>query len=303
MKLLRAIYALVKETLEGWSQANGNMLAAALAYYAIFSLAPLLVIALAMAGTVFEEAAITIALLKQVGGMVSPDVELALRTIIQNINHYPRSGIAAAISIGVLGISASILFVQLKRAINFLWGIVPQPGKGLIIIIKTHFLSLVMVLIIGLLLIAAMVLGTLLVYMDQIVTIIPAFQDVVPQVNFGLMVLAFSLFFALIYKTLPDAEIDWEDVWLGAAVTSVFFTLGEFLIGFYLSRTNLGSAYGAASSFFVVLAWVYFSMQIILFGAKFTQVYADRHGSKVRPDKRTDLIIRKRLNQQEKIEL
>ncbi|MFC1879484.1 YihY/virulence factor BrkB family protein [Chloroflexota bacterium] len=295
MNLFKAIYALLKETIEGWSQANGNLLAAALAYYAVFSLAPLLVIALAVAGLVFEEAAITIALLEQVGGMVSPEVELALRGIIQNINRYPRSGLAATISIAVLGVSASILFVQLKRAINFLWGIVPQPGKGLIIVIKTHFLSLLMVMLIGLLLIAAMVLGTLLVYMDQIITIIPAFQDGLPQVNFGLMFLTFSLFFALIFKTLPDAEIDWEDVWLGAAVTSIFFTIGEFLIGFYLSRTNLGSAYGAASSFFVVIVWVYFSMQIILFGAKFTQVYADRHGSKVRPDKRTDLVVRKRL--------
>lgn len=298
--MLKAIFSLLKETLQGWSEANGTLLAAALAYYAIFSLAPLLVVAVTVARLVFTQADITGALLGQISGIVSPKVARTLQSLINNFSSAPPGGLTAVISLAITAVGASILFVQLKRAINALWGIVPQPGKGLIITLKTHFLSFIMVLLIGLLLVAAMALGTLLVFLDQLVDIIPAFQDELPQVNFGMMVLTFTLLFALIFKTLPDAEIAWNDIWLGAAVTSILFAIGEFLIGYYLSRANLGSAYGAASSLLVVLVWVYYSMQIILFGAKFTQVYADRYGSQVRPDKRTDLITSLRSNNHEK---
>ena len=117
-----------------------------------------------------------------------------------------------------------------------------------------------------------------------------------PSVNYGLIFIFFAIFFALLFKTLPDAHIMWKDVFLGALVTAFLFSLGEYLIGYYLSRANLGNAFGAASSFILVLVWVYYSMQIILIGAKFTQVYANKYGAQIRPSKRTNLFIRRLLD-------
>ena len=231
---------------------------------------------------------------------MGPEVASSIRAIMENIQRTPSSGFAAIVGLVVMVVGASILFLQLKRAINFLWGIAPQPGQGLIITLKSHLLSFGMVLLMGFLLIAAMGLGTFLIYLDHMINIFPPhIQEMLPSMNYGLIFVIFSLFFALIFKTLPDARITWGDVFLGAMVTSVFFTVGEYLIGFYLSRADLGDAFGAASSLILMLVWVYYSMQIILIGAKFTQVYADKYGSRVRPGKRSNRVIRRFLKPEE----
>lgn len=300
MKILKLIFELVKETLDGWSAVNGTMLAAALAYYATFSLAPLLVITISVAGMVFGEAAVTGALMEQLNGLLGPQVAQTLENIINNVQRNPSGDLAALISLAVMIVGASILFVQLKRAINFLWGIAPQPGQGLIITIRSHLLSFVMVLAMGLLLVAAMGLGTILITLGHLVDVLPeAIQELLPSVNIGLIFVIFAVFFAVLFKTLPDAHIAWSDVFLGALVTAFLFTVGEYLIGFYLSRADLGDAFGAASSFILLLVWVYYSMQIILIGAKFTQVYSNKLGSHVRPDKRANLVVRRLMDREE----
>ncbi|MBN1146536.1 MAG: YihY/virulence factor BrkB family protein [Anaerolineales bacterium] len=300
MKIAHAIYSLLKETLDGWSQANGTLLAAALAYYTIFSLAPLLVIAVNVAGAVFGPPAVTGLLVEEISHLVSPSVAAAIQRVIENIYLAPSGDLATIISLAIMLIGASILFVQLKRAINFLWGIVPQQGKGLIITLQTHFLSFVMVLVIGLLVLAAMALGTILVFFNELVNaVLPDLGAPLPRGDFILMFLVFTLLFAIIFKVLPDARIVWQDALLGAAATSLLFTIGEFLIGYYLGRANLGNAYGTAGSIVLILIWVYYSMQIVLFGAKLTQVYADKYGSKVLPSNRTELFVRQRINSQE----
>lgn len=300
MKLLKIVYDLIKETIDGWAAANGTLLAAALAYYATFSLAPLLVITISVAGMVFGQANVTSAIMEQISALLGPQVAGTLMVALENVQSNPSNDLTAIVSLVVMIVGASILFVQLKRAINFLWGIAPQPGQGLIITIRSHFLSFAMVLIMGMLLVAAMGLGTLLIFLDQLVNILPPnLQEILPTINYGIIFVVFAVFFALIFKTLPDAHITWSDVFLGSLVTAGLFTIGEFLIGFYLSRANLGSAYGAASSLILVLVWVYYSMQIILIGAKFTQVYADKYGSRVRPDKRANLFVRRQVDDQE----
>jgi membrane protein len=297
MKIARAIYAMLKETIDGWTQANGTLLAAALAYYAIFSIAPLLVIAVTVAGAVFGPAAVTGLLVDEISHLVSPALAATIQRSIENIYTTPSNDLATIISLAIMLVGASILFVQLKRAINYLWGILPQPGKGLVIILQTHFLSFAMVLIIGLSVMAAMTLGTMLVFFNEMVSaFLPHLNTPLPRGDFFVMFLIFALLFAIIFKVLPDARIVWKDAILGAAVTSLLFTIGEFLIGYYLGRVNLGSAYGAASSVVLLLIWVYYSMQIVLFGAKLTQVYANKYGSKVLPSNRTELFIRQRIN-------
>jgi membrane protein len=300
MKILGAIYSLFKETFNGWAQANGNLLAAALAYYAIFSLAPLLVIAVSVAGVVFGPSAVTGLLVEEIGHLVSPDVAFTIQKAIENVYLTPTGDLATLISLVIMLVGASILFVQLKRAINFLWGVAPQPGKGLIITIQSHFLSFIMVFVIGLLVLIAMGLTTALVFLDELLNaILPSLETPLPRGDFSLIFLIFSLLFAITFKVLPDARIAWKDALLGAAVTSLFFTIGEILIGFYLGRANLGSAYGAASSVILILIWVYYTMQIVLIGAKFTQVYANKYGSKVLPSNRTHLYVRQRIENHE----
>jgi membrane protein len=296
MKIARAIFSLLKETIDGWMQANGTLLAAALAYYTIFSLAPLLVFAVNVSGTVFGPSAVTGLLVDEISHLVSPAVAATIQAAIENIYLAPSSDLATIISLTVMLVGASILFVQLKRAINFLWGVAPQPGKGLIITLQTHFLSFVMVLIIGLGVMAAMTLGTALVFFNELISaVLPDLGTPLPRGDFVLVFLMFAMLFAIIFKILPDARIVWKDALLGAGVTSLLFTIGEFLIGYFLGRANLGSAYGAASSVVLLLIWVYYSMQIVLFGAKLTQVYANTYGSKVRPSNRTELFIRQRV--------
>jgi membrane protein len=300
MRILRAIYSLIKETLAGWSQANGSLLAAALAYYAIFSLAPLLVIAVSVAGIVFGPSAVTGLLVDEISHLVSPDVAATIQKAIENVYLAPSGDLTTIISLAIMLAGASILFVQLKRAINFLWGVAPQPGKGLIITVQTHFLSFLMVFVIGLLVLVAMALATILVFFDELLSaFLPNLQTPLPHGDFGLIFLVFSLLFAITFKVLPDARICWKDTLLGAAVTSLLFTIGEILIGFYLGRADLSNAYGAASSVILVLIWVYYTMQIVLIGAKFTQVYANKYGSKVLPSNRTQLFVRQRIENHE----
>ncbi len=295
-EILKNIGSLLKETFDGFSAANGTLLAAALAYYTIFSLAPLLMIAVSFAGMVFGQAAVINALMDQISLLASPEIAATIENAIINFSTNPDSGAATVISIIIIVIGASILFVQLKRAINFLWGIVPQEGKGIIIMIQSHFLSFLMVLLIGLMVLAAMTLGTIMVFLGHLAEALPIeIQNGFPQANFGFMVALFAGLFAITFKVLPDAHIAWKDVLMGATVTSLLFTFGEYLIGFYLRFADLGSAYGTASSIVVLLVWIYYSMQIVLLGAKFTQVYANRFGSQVLPTKRAELFVRKRI--------
>jgi membrane protein len=238
-------------------------------------------------------------LVHEISSYVSPQVADAIQSAIENIHQVWFSGYAAVISILITVVTASILFVQLKRAINFMWGIVPHPGKRLHITLRTHFLSFIMVLVTGVLLLTAMVVSTALVSFNQRLHLLyPAIDAVLPDGDFGLIFIGFTLLFALIFKTLPDAHIAWKDVWLGAVVTGVLFTLGEYLIGYYLGRINLG-VYGAVGSIFLILLWVYYTMQIILFGAKFTQVYANRHGSRLKPSVRAGLVVYPKIGRSE----
>jgi membrane protein len=292
MKVAKAIYYLMRDTVDGWTRVNGTLLAAGLAFYAIFSLAPLLVIAVSVAGLIFGESDVTDRLVEEIGIAVNPRMASVVQQAIEINNFNKGSKFATVLGGLVMLIGASILFVQLKRAINLLWGIAPQPGQGLFITIRTQFLSFLMVLMIGVLLMVFMVVSTILVSLNQLLDALPQnIRAVLPEADLGLIFIGFVLLFALIFKMLPDAKIAWRDVWLGAALTSVAFTVGELLIGFFLGETGMSGIYRAAGSVVLILVWVYYSMQIILFGAKFTQVYANRFGSKVLPSEKAALII------------
>ncbi|MEH1983899.1 MAG: YihY/virulence factor BrkB family protein [Nostoc sp.] len=283
---LRAIWKLLQETFKEWSEDKASRLAAALAYYTIFSIAPLLIIVIAIAGAVYGEEAARGQIVGQIQGLVGPDGAKFLETAIQNANKPQTGTIASIISVVVLILGATGLFTELQDAMNTIWEVKPKPGRGVTNMIRLRFLSFAMVIGIGFLLLVSLVISTALA------ALVTYFSNLLPGVDFIWQILNFILSFAittflfgLIFKVLPDVKIAWSDVLVGAILTSFLFSIGRFLLGQYLGNGSFGSAYGAAGSLVVILAWVNYAAQILFFGAEFTQVYARRYGSGITPTK------------------
>jgi membrane protein len=279
---MRKAFDLIKQTVKEWAEDKVPRLGAALAYYTMFSLAPLLIIAIAIAGFVFGEEAARGRVTQELGSLINDDAAAMVEELILNARR-PGAGIAATV-VGVVTLlfGASGVIGQLKDSMNTIWEVAPKPGRGLKGLIKDRFLSLAMVLGIGFLLLASLLLSAALDAFSEFV-----FGD---QAGFGLRALNFivsfaviTLLFAVIYKVLPDVKIAWRDVWIGAVVTALLFNVGKYLIGVYLARSTTASIFGAAGSLILVLLWIYYSSQILFFGAEFTQVYANRFGSKLVP--------------------
>lgn len=275
---------LVMETFSEWSKDKASRLAAALSYYTVFSVAPLLVIAIAVAGLVFGKQAATDQLASQIRGLVGQEGAQMILTLLQNAGK-PGSGIiAASLGLATLLLGASGVFGQLQDSLNTIWEVKPKAGRGLKGMLRDRFLSFSMVLVIGFLLLVTLVISAVLAGVGKFLSdSLPIPSSVMQSVNFAISFAVTTLLFALIFKVLPDAYVRWRDVWVGAAVTALLFSLGRFLIGLYLGRSSVSSPYGAAGSLVILLLWVYYSSQILFLGAEFTQVYANRFGEKIRP--------------------
>lgn len=276
------------------------MLAAALAYYTIFSLSPLLILAVTVAGLFLGEADVQEQLLQQVRFWVSSQVADTIELIIGDAGQ-ATSGVWATIVSIVLGfVGSSIVFRQLKMSLNAVWNIAPEPGQGLIVLVKRHALSFLMVLLIGFLLLILVAISTGLralgPYLDFFY---PGIGRLLPTADLVVSFLIITGLFAMTFKILPDAQVAWRDVWLGAAVTSLLFTASKYLIAWYLANLRQSVAFGAATSFVTILLWVYFAAQIFLFGAEFTQVYANKYGSKLLPSAYAMFITRQRREPEE----
>jgi len=251
----------------------------------MLSLAPLLLIAIAIAGFVFGTDAARQHLLDQLGGLVGSDGRRAVETMLKHA-HKPGAGlVSTVIGVATLLVGASGVVGQLQDALNTIWEVAPKPGRGLWGFLKDHFLSLAMVPGVGFLLLVSLVLSAFLTVVATSFGHL-LFAQAAPAlelVNFVVSTAVITLLFAMIYKLLPDVEISWGDVWVGAAMTAVLFVIGKSLIGLYLGRSGPVSAYGAAGSLVVLLVWVYYSAQILFFGAEFTKAYADHFGTRIVP--------------------
>jgi membrane protein len=281
----KRIFKLVKETISEWQDDNVPLLAAALAYYTIFSLAPLLVIAIAIAGAFFGEEAAQREIAGQIQGFVGKDGAEAIQAMIQNANK-PNAGGAIATLLGVvtLLLGASGVFGQLQTALNTIWDVKPKPGQGLRSFLQSRFLSFAMVVVIGFLLLVSLVLSALLAGISNFFgSFLPTLTALGVILNFFLSFSVTTFLFAAIYKFLPDVKVPWSNLWVGAAVTSFLFSIGKFLIGLYLGNSAVGSTYGSAGSLIVILIWVFYSAQILLIGAEFTQVYSRYRGFPIEP--------------------
>ncbi len=280
----KTILGLLKTTFDEWNKDKAPQLAAALAYYTIFSIAPLLIVAIAVAGLVFGQQAAQDQVRTQIAGLVGPQGADFIQSMIHNANK-PGSGIFATI-LGVVTLLAGAAGVvaQLKSTLNTIWNVQPPPGpgglKGILVAIRQQLLSFAMVLGVGFVLLVSLLLSAVTAGISGIVgDRVPTFSY--EALNFVISFGIITLLFAAIYKVLPDAEIHWRDVWVGAAVTSLLFTIGKVLIGLYLGHSATASTYGAAGSLVVILLWIYYSAQILFFGAELTQVYANQYGTRV----------------------
>ena len=281
---LRAGWELLKETYNDWSEDKAPRLGASLAYYTVFSLAPLLLIIISIAGLAFGQEAVEGRIVGQLGGLVGEDSAQAIQSMIQSARKPQTGVIATGIGLATLLFGASGVFGALHDALNTIWEVEPKPGRGVLGMIRDRFVSFTMVLGVGFLLMVGFVVSAALAAVSSYLGGLLPFPSFVLQllniiISFG----GITLLLAMIYKILPDVEIRWSDVWIGAAVTALLFTIGRFVLGLYLGRGTFGSAYGVAGSLIIVLLWVYYSAQILFFGAEFTQVYANKYGSRVVP--------------------
>ncbi|MDY6940569.1 MAG: YihY/virulence factor BrkB family protein [Cyanobacteriota bacterium] len=283
---LRKMWKLIREAIQEWQEDNASRLAAALAYYTVFSLAPLLIIAIAIAGAIFGEEAARGEIVGQIQGLVGREGAQVVETAIENANQPDISSFASIISIAVLLFGASGVFAQLQEALNTIWDVKAKPKNGLWNLVRKRILSFSAVLGIAFLLLVSLIISAALSGLNRYASHLLPGADFLWQIlDTGISFGFITLLFALMYKYLPDVKIQWSDVWVGAAITAALFTIGKFGLGLYLGGGSFGSTYGAAGSLVVVLAWVYYSAQILFFGAEFTQVYARRYGSCIVPDR------------------
>ena len=272
----------LRQTASDWSEDNALRLSAALAYYSIFSIAPLLVIAISISGWVFGREAAQGLLFDQLHGLLGPHGAEGVQTMIKSANQPATSLIAAISGSAALLFGASGVFGQLKDALNTIWEVKAKSGQGVAGFIREHLLSFGMVLVIGFLLLISLFLSAAVAAVGKVAGgAIPE-----PLIQIGTSLASFSVvvvLFAAIFKVLPDAKVRWSDVWTGALVTGILFEIGKLLLGIYLGRESTASPYGAAGSAIMLLLWVYYASLILFFGAEFTKVYAEFRGRRIGP--------------------
>lgn len=277
------MWDLMKQTAAQWGQDKVPRHGAALAYYTVFSIVPLLVIIIAMIGLVFGQEAAQSYILQQLESLLGEQSTAAIKDMIQRASQ-PSTGIVATLmALATLLFGASGLFGQLQDSLNSIWGVEPKE-RGIWGVIQDRFFSFLAVVGTGFLLLVSLVLSAALAALGKwFGGWLPAPEFVLESLNALVSFGVITALFAMMFKTLPDARVAWRDVWIGASLTAFLFSIGKLSIGLYLGKSDVGSAYGAAGSLVILLVWVYYSAQILLFGAEFTQVYANRAGARIVP--------------------
>lgn len=282
----KTIGILLRDTLRDWHKDNASHRAAALAFYSLFSLAPVVMIVIAMAGFVIGREATQSAIIERIRGVAGDETATAIRAMIGDSKEAAPLITATVIGLITLLVGATAVFADLQGSLNAIWKATPKAGRRLQGILRKRFLSFLMVLGIGFFLIASFGVSAALSALTRILGYRPALPGYLwPFFHGAMSFVAFTLLFALVYKLLPDAKVNWSDVWIGATVTSLLFTAGKWLIGLYLGSNLLGHIYGRAGSLVAFLIWIYFLAQMFFLGAEFTHVYAEEFGSRIVPSR------------------
>ncbi len=279
----------LKKSFSSFVDDNAVKFSASLSYYTVFSLGPLLIVILYLCSIFFGREAVEGSIYGQMRNFVGQDAALQIQEMIKNASLSGESAIAATIGVITLLIGATTVFAEIQDSINMIWGLKRKPSAGWWVLVKTRLLSFGVIGSLGFILLVSLgvtaivesISGRLVKQFPGIA--VPAFYIINLIITMGVV----TTLFAVIFKVLPDAKIKWKDVWAGAIVTAFLFMLGKFAITFYISKSNIGSTYGTAGSFVVLLVWVYYSSFILYFGAEFTKAWAVKYGSEINPNHHT----------------
>ena len=301
LQFLRKFFYVFKEAGSAFIADNAVKLSAALSYYTIFAIGPLLVIVLSLSGIFLGEDAVEGKLYGQIRGVIGSSAALQVQEIIQNIQQSDKSVIGAVIGGIVLVIGATGIFAEIQDSINFIWSLKAKPKRGLVKLLLNRLISFSLVVSLGFLLIVSLTANALMDLLSE--RLVRLFHEstvfIFYALNLALILAVLSLLFATIFKVLPDGKIKWKDAFIGAFFTSLLFLLGKVAIGFYLGNSKLGTTYGAAASIVIILTWVYYTSIILYFGAEFTKVYALEYGGGIIPNKTAVFIIKQEAKELE----
>src|ERR1700730_9138117 len=274
---LQGWVGLCEKAVSKWLDDRAPRMGAAIAYYTVFSLAPMLVMLIAVAGLAFARQAAEGALFGELADLIGGESAVAVQAMLRSASS-TRSGIfATAVGMGTLIIAATAVLGELQSALNVIWKAPASRGLGLWHLLKSRLLRLAIILVIGFLLLVSLVISTALAaFSDYLDWLFPGLATILHIVQLVLSFALTTVLFAMIFKILPDNPVEWEEVWLGAVIAALLFTLGKHLISLYIGSSNMASTYGAAGALIIVLVWVYYSVQILLLGAEFAKAYSDR---------------------------
>ncbi len=275
-------FVLIRKTVQAWLDDRAPSMGAAISYYTVFSIAPLLLIVMAVAGLIWGHEAIEGEVARQLTGLLGAEAARGVQALVRSADHPREGALASGLSLGALLVGATTMFAELQSALDRIWQV---PGRatasGWWALLRSRLLSLGFILGLGFLLAVSLVLSAAISAFGQWAQgRLPAYETVLHLANTAVSLAVGTLLFALLFKLLPQARIAWRDVWVGAFVTAVLFEAGKLLIGLYIGKSSLSSSFAAAGSLVVLLVWVYYSAQIFLLGAEFTWVYAHEHGSR-----------------------
>jgi membrane protein len=292
---IRTMWQLLAETYRHWRNDNTDMVAAALAYYTLFSLAPTLIVMTAVAGLIFGRQAVTGQLFAAMQGWVGPDVATTVQTMVASVSRPDANIVLSLLALGASLYGGSHLFFQLQQTLNLVWKVPLRASTDVIGLARDRFMAFAMVLTLGFLLFLLLLFNTLTAVMESYLgLLLPQVGTIIPIVRISELLLSLALstlLFSIIYKTLPDSRVAWGDVWLGALLVSFIFTVTKYLFGLYVGYTSAGSPYGVAGSLLFLLLWVFYSVHAFLIGAAFTYVYAHRFGSRAYQSRRENRVL------------
>jgi membrane protein len=293
-KSIKKIGFLLKESFKEFIDDNAMKLSAALSYYTIFALPPLLIIIISLCGFFFGAEAVRGEIFGQINGLVGNAAAIQIQETIINVKLSGSNSFFTILGIIILLIGASGVFSEIQGSINYIWGINAKPKRGLVKFIKNRLMSFSMIGSVGFLLLVGLIVNSLMDILDNRLSMYFP-QDTIYlfyAINIIIVFIIITILFIVIFKTLPDGKVVLRDCMIGASFTAFLFMIGKFIIGFYLGRFNVGSIYGAAGSVILILVWVYYSAIILYFGAEFTKVYAHTHGQKIIPNEYSVKIIK-----------
>ncbi len=274
-------------------------LSASLSYYTIFSVGPVLIIMISLAGLFYGREAVEGKIYYQLNGLLGGNAALQIQEIIKNIEHSQFSASGAILGVAILLVGATGVFTEIQDSINYIWSVKAKPQKGWLKLLMNRVISFSLIISFGFILLVSLIIHALvdllhdriIYYFDEATVYI--FQ----AINYVILFVVITTLFAIIFKVLPDARIRWRDAFVGAAFTAALFTIGKYLIGLYIANSNVGVTFGAAASIVLILLWVYYSSIILYFGAEFTKVYALSFGSGIEPDKTAVFIVKQEVKE------